>query len=145
MTTTSDDIYVDENDNIIIPGDSNYDYDTDNQEAGPMDGTSQTYLDLVMDMNMCMVEVIYKYDLSDAVKETKEIVDNDDWIISIRQADGDRSLEILAETMTPIARDLLNVTGAELVNSMPPEILAWFVDSAVVFAVQQGTITQEEG
>jgi len=39
--------------------------------------SSQTYMDLIMDMNMCMVEVIYKYDLSDAVKETKAIVDNE--------------------------------------------------------------------
>ena len=101
-----------------------------------MDDTAQTYLDLVMDMNMCMVEVIYKYDLSDAVKETKEIVDSGDWIVEIRQADGERTKEILGETLTPIARDLLNVTGAELVESMPEEILSWFVDSAVVFAVQ---------
>ena len=64
-----------------------------------------------MDMNMCLVEVIYKYDLSEAVKETKEIVDNSNWIVEITQADDQKSLEILAETLTPIARDLLNVTG----------------------------------
>lgn len=28
---------------------------------------------------------------------------------------------------------------------MPQEVLDWVVDSAVVFSVQQGTITQEEG
>jgi hypothetical protein len=64
-----------------------------------------------MDMNMCLVEVIYKYDLSEAVKETKEIVDNSNWIVEITQADDQKSMEILAETLTPIARDLLNVTG----------------------------------
>jgi hypothetical protein len=33
----------------------------------------------------------------------------------------------------------------ELVDLMPDEVLSWFIDSAVVFAVQQGTISQDEG
>lgn len=60
-----------------------------------MQDTAQAYLDLVMDMNMCMVEVIYKYDLSDAVKETKDIVDSD-WIHELRAADPEGREDILA-------------------------------------------------
>ena len=43
--------------------------------------------------------------------------------------------------MNPIANSLLNITGKELVELMPEEVLSWFVDSAVVFAMQQGTIS----
>jgi hypothetical protein len=74
-------------------------------------GSSNSYLDLVMDMNMCVVEVVYKYNLSDAVKETKAIVDNSQWIIDIREASTNKSKEILAKTLRPIAHQLLNITG----------------------------------
>jgi hypothetical protein len=42
--------------------------------------------------------------LSEAVKETKNIVDDDQWIYSIRQASGEDSKEILAMTLTPVAK-----------------------------------------
>jgi hypothetical protein len=121
----------------VTPGDSNYEYDNSNQQNNSMDqDSSSAYLDLVMDMNMCLVEVIYKYNLSEAVKETKAIVDDSQWIIDIREASYNDSMAILGETMIPIARDLLNITGDELVEKLPDEILNWIIDSAVVFAVQ---------
>ena len=64
-----------------------------------------------MDLNMCMVEVIYKFELSDAVKETVNIMNNQDWIIEIRQADGKAYSDILAKTLQPVASSLLNSTG----------------------------------
>jgi hypothetical protein len=68
---------------------------------------AQNYNDLFMDMQMCMVDVVYKYDLSQAVKETVDIVNDSSWIIELRAADAERSIEILAQTLNPIARDLL--------------------------------------
>ena len=108
-----------------------------NQEIQPGSESSHTtYMDVIMDLNMCAVEVIYKYDLSDAVKEVKAIVSDENWISEIRAADGNRSLEILGDTLDPIAEKLMNVTGDELVESMPEEVQTWFIDSAVMAAVQ---------
>ena len=60
---------------VIIPGDSNYKYDLANQEKGPLNmDTASNYMNLIMDINMCAVEVIYKYNMSDAITQTKEIV-----------------------------------------------------------------------
>ena len=129
--------------NYIIPGDSNYDFDTDNQVVDP-ENTSEVYLDLQMDLNMCLVEVIYKYNLSDAVKQTKEIVDDQKWLETMKDLDEESAREKMAVAMEPIANKLLNVTGEEMVEQIPEEVITWIFDSAVVFAASEGTISQDE-
>jgi hypothetical protein len=130
---------------VVVPGDSNYDYDTRNQEDGLyVEDTSQIYSDLIMDLNMCAVEVIYKFGLSKAVKETVDIMNNQNWIIEIRNAEGKAYRDILGKTLEPIASSLLGISGDEMVGTLPSVVLGWFVDSAVVFAVTQGTVTEEE-
>jgi hypothetical protein len=94
----------------IVPGDSNYDFDLDNQVVEP-ENSSEVYLDLQMDLNMCLVETIYKYDLSEAVKETKNIVDNQSWLETMKDLDPEGARAMMGEAMGPIANKLLNVSG----------------------------------
>jgi hypothetical protein len=46
--------------------------------------------------------------------------------------------------LQPIAQQFLNVTGAELVAGLPQEMLDWLLDTSVVIAARQGSITSEE-
>ena len=41
---------------------------------------------MMFDMNMCAVELIYKYNLTEAVKETKDIVVEQNWIHNLKTA-----------------------------------------------------------
>ena len=60
-----------------------------------------------MDLNMCLVEVIYKYDLSDAVKQTKDIVDDQNWIETMKSLNTTEATAKMAVALDPIARQLL--------------------------------------
>jgi hypothetical protein len=130
---------------LAVPGDSNYDNDTSNYEEALLnEDTSNIYLDLTMDLNNCAVAVSYKYNLSDAVKDTVEIMDNLDWIIEISEADGKAYRDILAKTLQPIASSLHNQSGDALIDFLPEMVLDWFVDTTVVYAVTQGTISKDD-
>jgi hypothetical protein len=90
-----------------------------------------------MDLNMCLVETIYKNGLSQAVKESKGIVDDQDWSQIIRDLEPDEAPhQNLAMVLDPIAMEFLNVSGAELVKQLPDELLGWLFDSAVVLAAR---------
>ena len=128
---------------IIIPGDSNYDFDTDNTVTDPSN-TSEVYLDLQMDLNMCLVEVIYKYNLSAAIKQTKEIVDDQKWLETMKDLDEQQARDKMAVALEPIAQQLLNKTGDVMVEQIPEEVITWIFDSAVVFAASEGTISQDD-
>ena len=41
---------------------------------------------MLFDANMCAVELIYKYNLTDAVKDTKNIVVEETWIHNLKAA-----------------------------------------------------------
>ena len=97
-----------------------------------------------MDLNMCLVEVIYKYDLSEAVKQTKDIVDNQQWLESMSSLDTESAKEKMGVALEPIAQRLLNVSGEAMVDEIPEEVITWIFDSAVVLASSEGTISQEE-
>lgn len=97
-----------------------------------------------MDLNMCLIEVIYKYDLSDAVKQTKAIVDNQNWLEDMLSLSPEKSREKLGVALDPIAMKLLNSTGDQMVQEIPEEVVTWIFDSAVVLAASEGTISQDE-
>ena len=94
-----------------------------------------------MDLNMCLVEVIYKYDLSEAVKQTKDIVDNQQWLESMSSLDPESAKEKMGVALEPIAQRLLNVSGEAMVDEIPEEVITWIFDSAVVLASSEGTIS----
>ena len=93
---------------------------------------------------MCLVEVIYKYDLSEAVKQTKDIVDDQKWLESMSSLDSEAARDKMGVALEPIAQRLLNVSGEAMVNEIPEEVITWIFDSAVVLASSEGTISQEE-
>jgi hypothetical protein len=88
--------------------------------------------------------VIYKYDLSEAVKQTKEIVDDQQWLESMRDLDTESAKDKMGIALEPIAQRLLNVSGEAMVDEIPEEVITWIFDSAVVLAASEGTISQEE-
>jgi hypothetical protein len=52
---------------------------------------------MLMDMNMCAVEIIYKYNLTEAVKETKKLVVEENWIHNLKSARNETKVrEIVA-------------------------------------------------
>jgi hypothetical protein len=90
------------------------------------------------------MKVVYKFNLSAAVKETIELVNNQNWIIEICQADGKAYKDILAKALEPIASGLLGISGRKMVNNLPDVVLDWFVNTAVVFAINQGTVSESD-
>ena len=55
---------------------------------------------------MDFMDIVYKYEISEAIKLIVESVNNRSWVIELREADAIKSREILAETLDPLARDL---------------------------------------
>lgn len=42
------------------------------------------FANMLLDVNMCAIELIYKYNLSEAIKDTKEIIVESDWIHDLK-------------------------------------------------------------
>lgn len=68
--------------NYLVPGEAGYD-----DAISLEDNISQTYMDILMDFNMCSIDVIYKYNLSSAIRLTKEMVTSPNWATSIENSD----------------------------------------------------------
>ena len=60
-------------------------------------------MDILMEFNMCSIDVIYKYNLSQAVKDTKEFVTSPSWATAVDEADEEEFKSILGATLDPIS------------------------------------------
>ena len=100
---------------------------------------------LVSDMKICVADTFDRYDLTDVVTETFETVQNENWLIAIKQANQEQAEAMLAQTLEPISQKLLGEDGYALVDSVPDEVLSWFVDSSLQLGVNTGTLTPEQG
>lgn len=54
----------------------------------------------------------------------------------MKQADAKESEDLLAKMLDPIAKQLMNASGQDMVDNMPEEVQQWFIDTAIVVAVQ---------
>ena len=95
---------------------------------------------LTSDMGICVQNVLTKYDLSDAVAETRQTASDPGWLKAVRDAEEPQAKAMLGETLDPISQQLLGADGSELVEKMPKEVVSWFIDSAVLAGVNEGTI-----
>lgn len=82
-----------------------------------------TYMDILMEFNMCSIDVIYKYNLSSAIKDTRDLITSDNWKTALDNADEEQFKGLLGATLDPISSQLFKVSGQELVDMMPQELL----------------------
>ena len=65
-----------------------------------------TYMDILMEFNMCSIDVIYKYNLSQAIKDTRDLVTNKGWKTALEGANEEQFKGLLGITLDPISTQL---------------------------------------
>ncbi len=90
---------------------------------------------MMMDVNMCAIEIIYKYNLTEAVKETKETVVESTWIHNLKSSKSEDEVRgHVAQAINPLSMKMMNAPGQALVKTMPDEVVNWIAETAILWA-----------
>ena len=88
---------------------------------------------------MCAIEIIYKYNLTESVKKTQEIVVDFDWIHALKTSKNETQVrQQVAKAIDPLSKHMMNAPGPALVNTMPDEVVNWIAETAIVWAQHEG-------
>ena len=102
------------------------------------DGASELLMTMVQEANICVVDVIHKYDLKEEMKEFMDYVFSDEWVEIVETGTKDEFKAELAIAIDPLMSRVLGITGEDFTRTMSYELGEWIKDTSLLWIKNKG-------
>lgn len=93
---------------------------------------------LIQDGNLCVANVVEKYDIKDELREFMSIIFSDMWIETVEFGNAQDFKQELAVAIDPLTTKLLMISGQDFAENMSFELGQWIKDSTLLWIKNRG-------
>jgi len=112
-----------------------------------MNGAPDTLVKLVQDGNLCVANIVEKYDIEDEVKALLDTAFSQKWIETVELSNGDVFKSELANAINALTTKIIGISGKDFVDNMSYELSEWIKDTTLLWIKNKGagqTTTEAE-
>ena len=92
-----------------------------------------TFDKILQDMDECLLNILYKYDIYDEVKYIFDEIQEPDYIEMLETGTHEEIIEYIGLIVDPLVIKIFDTSGEQVAQLLNAEIISWLKDTSILW------------